>query len=110
AGEVQRLDLVEVAAGAAGDEADGAEGLVGGTHDLAEGGRGHRAVEVLEDDDGRAGQPGERGDLLGQAGVDVAGPGRRRRAEGGRAGVADHRRQLGVAGLDAAVHVAGRAR
>src|SRR5438552_5898578 len=52
AGEVQGFDLVEVAAGPAGDQAGGAEGLVGGTHDLAKGGGGDRVVEVLEDDDG----------------------------------------------------------
>src|SRR5262249_40182418 len=48
AGEGQGLDLVEVAAGPAGDQSGGAEGLVGGTHDLAEGGGGDGVVEVLE--------------------------------------------------------------
>ena len=85
AGEVERLDLVEIAARAAGDQADGAERLVGRAHHLAERGRGDRVVEVLEDDDRRARQLGERRDLLGQAGVDVARARRRRRAERRRA-------------------------
>src|SRR5262249_41940873 len=56
AGELEALDLVEVAAGTGRDEAGGPEGLVGRAHHLAEGrGRG-RVVDVLEDDDGRAGQ------------------------------------------------------
>jgi hypothetical protein len=54
--EVERLHLVDVPAGSAGDQPCGTESLIGGTHDLAERGRRHRVIEVLEHDHGRSRQ------------------------------------------------------
>lgn len=110
AGEAHRLDLIEVAGGAAGDEADGAEGLVGGAHDFAEGGGHDGSVEVLEHNHWRAREFGERGDLLIEARVDVAGGRRERGTEGGGRGVTDHGGKLWEAGADAGVHVKRGAR
>ena len=96
-GNLMRLDLVEVAAGAGGDQARRAERLVRRAHHLAERGRDRRVVEVLEHDHGRARQLGELLDLLVHAAVGVAAARRGVAAERRRAGEADHRRQLGKA-------------
>src|SRR5208283_5723407 len=71
-GEAEAADLVEVARGTAGDDAGGAERAIAGAHDFAERGADGRIVEVLEDDDGGAGEFGEAGHLLVEAAIDVA--------------------------------------
>src|SRR5262249_5522411 len=53
------------------------------------------------------GQLCERRNLLAETGVDIAGPRRKGRPEGSSGGITNHWRQLGIAGLDAGVHVAG---
>jgi hypothetical protein len=105
--ELERFDLVEVAAAPAGDQPDAPERLVRCTHDLAERRGRRRVVQVLEHDHLRPGRRGDFVHLPAQPDVRVAalrrGAGAERR--GGRE--PDHRRQRRVARLDAGVHVPG---
>src|SRR6185369_17779213 len=82
AGKIQGFDLINVAGGAARDQAGGAERFVGTAHHFAECRRGDRAIEVLEDDDRRPGEFREVRELVAEAGVNVAGPRGKSRAEG----------------------------
>ena len=109
-GIVDCPDLLQVATAARSDQPHRAEALVRRAHDLAEGGRDGRIVEILEDHHGWTRQAGKAVNLLLQAAVGVATRGRGIAAERRRAGKAHHRRQVGKVAADPRVHVAAIAR
>jgi hypothetical protein len=101
-----RRHLIEVASGSRCDQPLCSEGLICRAHHLSERCRRDRFVEILKDDDRRAGQFTEGFHLGGHARIDVALAGSRLAAKRRGQRVSDHRGNLGKARFDRLVHVA----